>query len=184
MSETQMPAAEVNSTNEQELVSYEFAFHVLPTVAEGEVPGVFESLKALITNAGGEIFAEENPQRFDLAYEIIKYLEGKNRKFSSAYFGWVRFRLSPAALAELSENLDAKKELLRYLFIKLTKVEEQNPFNFHESIVSRKVQTITDEDILSEEDGEVDSADIDETVEVAEEMEVETLSEDASTESK
>lgn len=181
MSETQMPAAEANSTNEQELVSYEFAFHVLPTVAEGEVPGVFESIKAHITKAGGEILSEENPQRFDLAYDIIKYLEGKNRKFSSAYFGWVRFRLSPAALAELSEHIDAQKELLRYLFIKLTKVEEQNPFRFHDSIVNKKVQTVTDEEVSSEEDSEVDTTDIAETDEVVEE---ETESEEDSTESK
>ncbi|MEZ4195028.1 MAG: 30S ribosomal protein S6 [Candidatus Paceibacterota bacterium] len=184
MSETQMPAAEVTVTNEQELVSYEFAFHVLPTVAEGEVPGVFESIKTHITKAGGEIFGEENPQRFDLAYDIVKYLEGKNRKFSSAYFGWVRFRLSPSALVELAEHLDGKKELLRYLFIKLTKVEEQNPFNFHESIVNKRVQTITDEDVAEEgeSDEEVDTEDLPEVDEVVVEEEVEV--EDDSTESK
>jgi ribosomal protein S6 len=155
MSETQMPATEVGSTDEQELVSYEFAFHILPTVAEGEVPSVFDSLKAHIMKAGGEIFGEENPQRFDLAYDIVKYLEGKNRKFSSAYFGWVRFRLSPEALNELTEELDSKKELLRYLLIKLTKVEEQHPFNFHESIVNKRVHTITDEEVAEVEGEEV-----------------------------
>ena len=67
MSETIMPAAEATSTSEVEFTSYEFAFHVLPTVAEGEVPGVVDSLKALITKAGGEIFDEEEAQRFDLA---------------------------------------------------------------------------------------------------------------------
>lgn len=179
MSETQMPAAEVNSSEERELVSYEFAFHVLPTVAEGEVPGVFESLKAQIIKAGGEVFAEENPQRFDLAYDIEKYLEGKNRKFSSAYFGWVRFRLSPEALNELTESLDHTKELLRYLLLKLTKVEEQNPFDFHASIADRKVKTITDEDVLSEDDVEVDSEDItDEVAEVDSEDEAEEGVED------
>jgi hypothetical protein len=41
MNETTMPAAEVNiAGNELELASYEFAFHILPTVAEGEVTTV------------------------------------------------------------------------------------------------------------------------------------------------
>ena len=151
MSETNMPAAEATTADEKNFVSYEFAFHVLPTVAEGEVPSVVENIKKHITNAGGEVYDEEAPQRFDLAYYIVKYLEGKNRKFSSAYFGWVRFRLEAGKLVELTEVLDGTKEVLRYLLVKLTKVEEQNPFRFHESIVGRQVRTITDEDIAEVE---------------------------------
>ncbi len=169
-----MPAAEANQASERELSSYEFAFHVLPTVAEGEVSGIFDTLKTHITKAGGEIFDEEMPQRFDLAYEIVKYLEGKNRKFISAYFGWVRFRLSADALTALTEELDGNKQLLRYLLIKLTKVEEQNAFRFHESISHRKVTTIG-EDELAEIEAEaaeevvevVDDADIVDEAEVA-----------------
>ena len=147
MSETNMPAVEATNTEELELSSYELAFHVLPTVAEGEVLSVFDTLKNHIKKAGGELGEEEAPQRFDLAYDIEKYLEGKNRKFSSAYFGWVRFSLSSSELTALTEKIDGTKELLRYLLIRLTKVEDQNPFQFHESIVSNKVQDITDEDI-------------------------------------
>jgi ribosomal protein S6 len=174
MSETNMPAAEVNSADEKNFISYEFAFHVLPTVAEGEVPNVVEVLKAHITKAGGEIFDEEVAQRFDLAYEITKYLEGKNRRFNSAYFGWVRFRLDPAELAELTEHLDASKEILRYLLVKLTKVEEAHPFRFHESIVDRKVRTISEDEMAEIEEeaaaeteaGEVDDVSTEEIEEV------------------
>lgn len=151
MSETQMPATEASVGPEQKLGNYEFAFHILPTVAEGEVPGVLESLKAHIIKVGGTITSEEAPERFDLAYDIVKYLEGKNRKFSSAYFGWVRFELDAAALASLTEEIDGVKELLRYIMIKLTKVEEQHAFRFHESLVNKKVYTVTDEEVVSEE---------------------------------
>ncbi len=152
MSETQMPAVEVTQDLELELQSYEFAFHILPTIAEGEVQGVFDALKAHITKAGGVIALEEVPQRFDLAYEIVKYLEGKNRKFSSAYFGWVRFQLDAQSLAHLTEEMDGVKELLRYLLIKLTRVEEEHEFRFHDSIVNKKVYTIADEEIVAEEE--------------------------------
>jgi ribosomal protein S6 len=148
MSETNMPAAEASVANEKEVISYEYAFHVLPTVAEGEVPSVVDKIKAHITKAGGEIFDEEVAQRFDLAYEISKYLEGRNRKFSSAYFGWVRFRIEASSLEALTAELETQKEVLRYLLVKLTKVEEQNPFRFHESIADRKVRTITDEEVV------------------------------------
>ncbi len=154
MSESQMPATEAIQASERELQSYEFAFHILPTVAEGEVATVFANLKALITKMGGTITSEEAPERFDLAYEIVKYLEGKNRKFGSAYFGWVRFKLTADQLEALTEEIEGVKEILRYLMIKLTKVEEANVFRFHESIDRKKVYTITDEDIVAEE-GEV-----------------------------
>ncbi len=152
MSETQMPAVEATNSAEQEFQSYEFAFHILPTIAEGEVGGVFDLLKARITKAGGVITGEEVPQRFDLAYEIVKYLEGKNRKFSSAYFGWVRFKLDSASLTALTEEIDSIKELLRYLLIKLTRVEEEHEFSFHDSIINKKIYTIADDEIIAEEE--------------------------------
>lgn len=160
MSETKMPAIEA----ENELVSYEFAFHILPTVAEGEVTSVFDKLKNHITKIGGVITDEEAPKRFDLAYEIVKYLEGKNRKFGSAYFGWVRFRLSSSELNELTETFDETKELLRFLIVKLTKIEEQHPFRFHDSIVNKQVRIITDEDIEGDEEV-VEGEETEETVE-------------------
>lgn len=174
MSESQMPVTEAIQTSEQELQSYEFAFHILPTVAEGEVATVFANLKAMITKVGGTVTSEEAPERFDLAYEIVKYLEGKNRKFGSAYFGWVRFTLPAQGLAVLTEEIEGVKEILRYLMIKLTKVEEANVFRFHESIDRKKVYTITDEDIVAEEE-------VVEGVEVVEGEVVTTVAEDDST---
>ena len=167
MSETKMPATEANTASEQDLTSYEFAFHILPTVAEGEVTNVFDKLKKHITKVGGEITDEEAPKRFDLAYEIVKYLEGKNRKFGSAYFGWVRFRLAASDLNELTETFEDTKEILRFLLIKLSKLEESNPFRFHDSVVNKQVRIITDE--------EVDEV---ETVEVAEGKDGEKVAEE------
>ncbi len=151
MSETKMPATEASQADERELVSYEFAFHVLPTVAEGEVTKIFDEIKNQITKVGGELTGEESPKRFDLAYEIVKHLEGKNRKFGSAYFGWVRFRAESAQMDSLKETFDATKELLRFILIKLSKVEEQTPFRFHDSIVNKQVRVIEGEDSVVEE---------------------------------
>ncbi len=155
-----MPAAEVSS--------YELAFHVLPTVAEGEVTNVFQSLKDIITKHGGVITTEEAPARFDLAYEIIKYLEGRNRKFTSAYFGWVRFEVDASNLSAITEEVEGVKELLRHLIVKLTKVEAEHPFFFHEALASKRPQTI---DVSDEEES-------DETEEV-DESEAEVVEDDS-----
>ncbi len=175
MSETTMPAAEANTeVLEVERNSYELAFHVLPTVAEGEVTSVFDAIKALITKDSGEIFDEEAPQRFELAYEIAKRIEGKNRRFTSAYFGWVRFKIAATAIPKLLEETEGHSEILRHLLIKLTRIEEENPFRFHESIESFKMVTTIDESepvdeaLVAEEDIEVAVEDIEKVLEKSE----------------
>lgn len=152
-----MPATEAGA-EERELGSYELAFHVLPTVAEGEVTTVFQSLKDIITKHKGELTTEESPARFDLAYEIIKFLEGRNRKFSSAYFGWIRFKLDPSEIEEINSEVEAKNELLRHLLIRLTKLEEEHPFYFHEALEKEdKVQSIEIEEKTEVESKKNDS---------------------------
>lgn len=142
MTDSNMPAAEAEQGMEQDLQAYELAFHVLPTVAEGEVKKVFDSIKEEVTKLGGTVSEEEAPARFDLAYDIVKFLEGKHRKFSSAYFGWVRFTLDADQVGTLTGEVDRMKDILRSLLIRLTKTEDANPFYFHPAIASRVVETI------------------------------------------
>jgi len=138
-----MPAVEAGDVVEEQVLSnYELAFHVLPTIAEGEVATVFQSLKDIITKNGGTLSSEEAPERFDLAYEVVKYLEGRNRKFTSAYFGWVRFSANASAIEAINEDIDGVSELLRHLLVKLTKTEEANPFMFHEALEKPVVENV------------------------------------------
>lgn len=150
MAEATMPVTEAESLalGEEERQSYELAFHILPTVAEEEVPAVFEAIKTAITKDGGELFDEEVPERFVLSYEVVKHLEGKNRKFTSAYFGWVRFHAPGEAVAKITHELDINANILRYLLIKLTRVEEQNPFRFHEALRDQKMVTTVEQSVV------------------------------------
>lgn len=158
MAENTMPAAEVNTgAYTDEVSSYEFAFHILPTVAEGEVPETLSQIKAHITNCGGEIFDEEQPERIDLVYPVVKHLEGKNRRFNSSYFGWVRFRLQGEKLEALQEELRSESQILRFLLVKLTKVEEAHPFRFHEHRKSVKMVEVIDEEASVREHTQVEA---------------------------
>lgn len=165
-----MPAAEVgNGEHEQELVHYELAYHILPTVAEGEVTGVIAELKALVAKAEGKVTDEEAAERFELAYEIDKYLEGRYRKFTSAYFGWIRFELTPVALTALTEAIGEHKQLLRFLLVRMTKVEEASPFRFHESLEKTVVRNINlDEVVVEGEVADVEGLAVDAVVAPAE----------------
>lgn len=177
-----MPAVEAENVDMdvEDTQSYELAFHVLPTIAEGEVEGVFASIKDIITKNGGELFDEEAPERFELAYEVVKHLEGKNRKFRSAYFGWVRFKALPENAVAINAEIDHNNSILRHLLVKLTRVEEENPFRFHDAIRAEKqVTTVGESDIVpdfssdsseevaeeTEEAGEVDDEALDKALE-------------------
>lgn len=182
MSEELMPAIEAETVDSDagERQSYELAFHVLPTIAEGEVSTVFEAVKSAVKTAGGEVFDEEVPERFELAYEVVRHLEGKNRKFKSAYFGWVRFKAEPEVIAEITAAMDGNNSILRHLLLRLTRVEEENPFRFHEALRDQKMVTnveesevvpdlsATDEENTEEteeENGEVDQEALDKALE-------------------
>jgi len=147
MKDTHMPATEatIADAHDDERGSYELAFHILPTVAEGEVPTVFAALKDIITHTNAEVFDEETPERLDLAYEVVEHLEGKNRRFASAYFGWVRFRAEGASIETITNEIDTRTDILRYMVIRLTKVEEENPFRFHEALRDEKMVTHVEE---------------------------------------
>ncbi len=170
MSEEKMPATEANGALD-ERNSYEFAFHVLPTVAEGEVASAFETIKAHIAKKG-EIIGEEAPERIDLVYPIVKSMEGKNRKFTSAYFGWVRFKLEGEKITDLAEELSGTGALLRHLLIKLTALEESHPFRFHENRKSVKMVPVVNEEVGTIEEPHTE---IEENVEVSEEALDESL---------
>lgn len=179
MVENKMPAVEVEEVelDSKEPQSYELAFHVLPTIAEGEVDTIFEAIKDVIKKEGGEIFDEEAPERFELAYEVIKHLESKNRRFNSAYFGWVRFKAVPENTVLINAEIDHNVSILRHLLIKLSRLEEENPFRFHDAIRDLKMVTNVGEsevvpnlssvaeevevEKVVEEDGEVDEVVLD-----------------------
>ncbi len=168
MSETTMPAVEAVAVEPTEKGAYELAFHVLPTIAEGEVSRVFDEVKALITSQGGEVGVSENPERFELAYEIEKHIEGKNRKFKSAYFGWVRFHIESGKIEHILEELEGRTDILRTLLTRLTKSEEAMPFYFHEALEKQPAMAIDVDEVLASELAPEEAEAVEEVVAVVE----------------
>jgi len=146
MDENTVPAVETQETDASEMASYECAFHLLPTVADGEVASAVEALKGLVTAHGGEVFDEEEPQRFTLAYEIRQVHEGRSQHFTNSWFGWIRFTLAPQEVAKVEEELAHQGSVLRYLLIRLTREELEHPKRMFE----KKAESATV--VLSEAD--------------------------------
>ena len=148
MADETMPAVDVQEGDmAEEAVSYECAFHILPTIADEEVPDVVERLKGLITHAGGSVTDEEVSERYELSYEITKQVEGANRRFNTAHFGWMRFTLAPVALTGLGEEIAHMPEILRHLVVRLTREEATKPFSIFEA---RRAQDVVDAQVATD----------------------------------
>ena len=100
---------------------YEVGYLLLPTISEEEMPVVYGNLKELIVSLGGEIISDEMPKMIPLAYTMSKVIQNLRNKFETAYFGWIKFEMTPEKVLELKKKLDADKNLIRFLILKTVK---------------------------------------------------------------
>lgn len=105
---------------------YELGFHILPSVSEGKVSDEVENLKKSLTKIDAEIVKEGETKLIELAYEITKKINEVNERFNSSYFGWVKFNATAAGVESLKSELDANKNLLRYLLVKTVDDDEHS----------------------------------------------------------
>ena len=109
------------SEEEAEGEVYEVGYHLLPSVNENALEAEAAQIKSAVTKLGGEVLGERTPALINFAYALGKRVDGKLQKFSNGYFGWVAFSLTPGALKEIKEVLDAHENVLRYLIVKTSR---------------------------------------------------------------
>ena len=100
---------------------YEVGYLLLPTISETELPGVYSNLKDLVVGFGGEIVSDEIPKIIPLAYSMSKVIQNIRNKFDTAYFGWVKFEISPEKVLEIKKKLDLDTNIIRFLIPKTVK---------------------------------------------------------------
>ena len=104
---------------------YELGYHLVPTLAVEQIPQASGAVRGMIERISKDIIAEELPVFIDLAYQVVKTINHKNKRFDDAYFGFIKFASSPAGIAKLEEELKKDENVLRYL---VTKTLRENTF--------------------------------------------------------
>ena len=104
-----------------ELVSYELGYILLPTIAEEEVAGTVTSIKDALERAGAMGFVDGFPTKRPLAYEMQHGEAGKRVRVSQGYFGWVRFQCASAQTDAIVRELKKDERIVRFLFIEAPK---------------------------------------------------------------
>jgi ribosomal protein S6 len=104
---------------------YELGYHLVPTLSVEQIPGASGAVRGMIERISKDIIAEELPVFIDLAYQVVKTIEHKNKRYDDAYFGWIKFEGNPDDIATLEEELKKDVNVLRYL---VTKTLRENTF--------------------------------------------------------
>ncbi|MCA9352974.1 30S ribosomal protein S6 [Patescibacteria group bacterium] len=97
---------------------YELGYLLMPTVDEGNLGNERDALVALITKFKGIVISEGQPQLIDLAYDMSKMINNKRHNYSQAYFGWIKFDITPNVVEALTEEVETGKSIIRSIMIK------------------------------------------------------------------
>lgn len=133
---------------------YELGYLLIPLVREDEIPGTVAALKETLSAHNATVFAEEAPALLELAYEMDKVLENKNKHFNTGYFGWMKFEAPSTDLPALKKKLDESNVLLRYILLKTVKentVFSKKPLS--ETLkITEKDEVVVEDDIVLDTD--------------------------------
>lgn len=112
-----MKATENKETGEKMHV-YEVSFLIVPTVSEDSISEEFSAVKSAVESSGGSVITEEFPKKRNLAYTMEKAFESKYQRYDEAYFGWIKFELVSASVADIKAELDKRQTVLRHMIVK------------------------------------------------------------------
>ncbi|MEK7098636.1 MAG: 30S ribosomal protein S6 [Patescibacteria group bacterium] len=120
--------AEMNEENEIVTRVYEAGYHIVPTVAEGDVEKVVAAVRAEIEKLGGSFIAEGAPSLMKLSYAMDKREGEKHIAYDRGYFGWLKFEASTASAAKLIEALKGNPQILRSIVFKTVREDTRAKF--------------------------------------------------------
>jgi predicted flap endonuclease-1-like 5' DNA nuclease/ribosomal protein S6 len=152
---------------------YELGYHILPTVDEGNVIKERDALVAIITKLKGIVISEETPGLVDLAYTMDKTIENKRNIFSQAYFGWIKFELTPVAAGILDLKVESMESVLRYMIIKTVRentIFSPEPYRLAKGTLDNTFEDESGNDETDTNESEDDTSEEKEVKEVAEEI--------------
>lgn len=96
---------------------YELGYHLIPTLAEEEVPGYVNKIKDTLDSYGAVVIGEESPKRISLAYTMFPSVKNKKQKYDKAYFGWIKFETDTDSAEKFKKFIEDMDEIFRSLFI-------------------------------------------------------------------
>lgn len=129
---------------------YELGFHLDPELPIEEVKKAYQAVRALIAEKG-EIVAEVEPEKIQLAYTISRQEVAGRRDFSSAYFAWIVYEMSATSHAEVLAAANANKLVIRFIDLITTKDAARYALEAHELLAKAPETGANPDEVLSTE---------------------------------
>lgn len=122
---------------------YELGYLLMPNVDEGNLINERDALVAFITKFKGIVISEGQPQLIDLAYEMSKMINNKKHIYTQAYFGWIKFDITPDVIEKLTEEIEEMDSLIRSI---MTKTIRENTLTSEQPFKLARVNKSDEED--------------------------------------
>jgi ribosomal protein S6 len=116
----------MSEENTKDSKLYELGFHIDPAISEDQVSSKIDEIKKVLADNSAEIVKEGEPQAMKLAYEITNSIGGKNVRFNTSTFSWIKFNATSEGVEAIKEAIDSKEEIIRSLIVKTTDDEEHS----------------------------------------------------------
>ncbi len=112
---------------EAKMTVYEVGYLLVPTIAEENVGGEVTLLKDMLSANGAQFISDEYPKMIELAYEMSRTILNKKAKFTTGYFGWIKFEMTAEGILKAKDSLDKNESIIRFLLIKTVRESTMSP---------------------------------------------------------
>jgi len=100
---------------------YELGYLLVSSIKEEDLSVQYGNIKELVVSFGGEVIADEMPRLLNLAYSMKKVISNVRHKFTTAFFGWIKFMMEAEKVLEMKKKLDLDPNFIRFLILKTVK---------------------------------------------------------------
>lgn len=112
------PMTEKDQVEQAENRIYELGYHVVSSIPEEKLPAEVTAVKDLLEASGAVFISEEFPKLKTLSYAMTKVVGARHLKFDTAYFGWLKFEITPGAVDAIRKALEKNDNIIRFILIK------------------------------------------------------------------
>ena len=110
---------------------YEFGFHLDPELPSEEVKKAYQALRGAIAERG-EVVAEGEPHKMQLAYTISRQEPAGRRDFDSAFFCWIVYETTKDKHDEILAVAKDDTRIVRFIDLITTKEQARHSAELRE----------------------------------------------------
>lgn len=107
----------MEKTAERDAKVYEIGFLIVPSIPEEKIAAETAGIKDILAKHKATLIADETASMRRLAYTMVKKIGTANRRFDSAYFGWIKFEAAPVEVRLIEKEVKEMDSVLRILLI-------------------------------------------------------------------